>query len=122
MGNTSSKRALTEADRKTLVKYIEENPSATYSEFTVAMKGKVTLSDAGYYGYRRKIHGTDIPARAPKTPLYMTVWSHAADSVSKETLDILNDLVETLTQTKKAKWEIIQLVQPSVIEIRERSR
>jgi hypothetical protein len=122
MRNTSTKRALTEADKKALVKYIEKNPAATYSEFTATVGEKITISDAGYYGYRRKIHGTDIPARVSKVALYMTVWSHAAESLSKETIDVLNSLVETLNQTKKAKWEIIQLVQPSMIEIRERSR
>ena len=122
MGNTSRKRTLTKTERQVLIKFIEENPEATYTEFSALMKNKISISDAGYYGYRRKIHGTHIPARVPKTTMYMTVWSHAAESLSKETIDVLNDLVENLNQTKTAKGEIIQLVQPSVIEIRERSR
>jgi hypothetical protein len=129
MSNPSQKR-LTDAQRKILRDFIKKNPEATWKEFCAACKS-FKISDAYYYMTRRDIHGNLNPRtrnvegetkRRASSPLYLTVWSHPADKLGDETRAVLQDLVESLNGHKHTRWQLVELKNPAILELRERSR
>jgi len=123
MSNPYQKR-LTDSQRKILHDFIKKNPDATWREFSVACKS-VKISDAYYYMTRRDIHGptkTKAGTRRKASPLYMTVWQYSTEKLESEARIMLQSLVESLSSHKNARWQLVELKDPAIIELRERSR
>ena len=120
---------LSPSETKRLLEYIKHNPEDTYKDFLGKCKS-ISISDAYYYMRRREIHGTTNPPRTPRGPrgprgsksLYMKVWSYPSDKVNPPTKDVLNNFIETLNGTRRAHFELIELKDPAVVEVREITR
>jgi len=125
---------LTDPEKNKLKDYIKNNPSKTYSEFRKDLN--VQISDAYYYYVRRDIHGKSKSPKASKqktekifrsysrhiSPLYMTIWTYPTEKTTPQTIEVLKNLIDSLNKIKRTRWDIVELKDPSVIEIRERSK
>ena len=129
MSNPTQKR-LTDAQRKTLHEFIKKNPEATWREFSQECKS-VKISDAYYYMTRRDIHGNTNPRgrsvkgetkRRSSSPLYMTVWQYPTENLGADARAMLQNLVESFNNQKHSCWQLIELKDPAMLELRERSR
>jgi hypothetical protein len=127
---------LTIDQTKLMMDYINKHPTATWSQYMAETNKKAACSDAYYYMRRREVHGLSRPAPVPsKNPvtgrrsyvrsnsgLYHTIWSYPTEKLNQEARDVLNDFVTHLNNMKRARFEIIELKIPPVIEVRETSR
>ena len=126
MSNPHQKR-LTNEQRKTLRDYIKKNPASTWKEFCTACKS-VKISDAFYYMTRREIHGKsrnrgeDETRRRSASPLYLTVWQYPTEKLGTESRAMLLNLLESFNSQKHTHWQLVELKDPAVLELRERSR
>ena len=117
-GNSKANR-MTYNQKKFLEEFIRKNPTATWENFNAL--GKVKISDACFYSYRRRFIGqTSGTGRRSSTPLYMTVWQYPSDKVDEEAKKMLRDLIENLN--KRANWQLIELKDPAMLELREKSK
>lgn len=51
--------------------------------------------------------------------VYTTLWSGDAAQLGKEGISAIKQLVSDLNQDKVVKWEVIEMADPAVLEIRE---
>jgi hypothetical protein len=51
--------------------------------------------------------------------LYMTVWTHPVDKVSKEAKEILGSFIAQLNDTGRARFELVERLNPDILEVRE---
>jgi hypothetical protein len=108
--------------------YVKDNPTDTYQQFQQKCKS-VNVSDAYYYMRRREVNGSSRSPRVPGTkgpssrsPLYMKIWSYPSDKIGVQAKEVLDDFIATLNQTKRARFEVIELKSPAVLEVREISK
>jgi len=112
-------------EEKAIIKtYVEKNPTGTFTSFKDAVGGKVICSDTHFYQMRRKILGNTSAAspKVPRTPLYMTVWSYPTEQFTSETKKVLNDFIQSLNGMRRARFQMIELKDPAIVEIRETSK
>ena len=112
---------LTNQQRRRLKQHIESNPGDTFQEFSNKYRG-TKVSDAYYYMLRRQIHGSTGPRNANRKSLYLTVWSRPMEKVTDVAKNVLNDFVDTLNKTKRVRFQVIEIKDPAVLEVREISR
>jgi len=116
-----SKR-LTQAQKRILEDYIEKNPNASWTQFN--KESSVRVSDAYYYTLRRKMFGSSVKngsGRRSPTPLYLTVWQYPTEHLDTHARTMLQNLVESLNGAKRVRWQLVELKDPPVFELRERS-
>lgn len=113
-----------------------KDPTITHSHMRNA--GIITMSDAGYYSFRRKLtkrlngyaKSNSKVALAPVTrkkssnTLYKTIYEkEVTKSLNPKSLDLLKDFVEHLNNEKLISAEVFEIISPRhVIEIRSYSR
>jgi hypothetical protein len=122
---------LTEEHRELLKAYIKNNPDSTYTRFVNDIKGKVKCSDAHYYSVKRELgivstkrsyvksSGEKIPRSSFKSPLYMTVWSCPIEKCPETARKVLEDFISTMNGLRRSRFEVIEMKNPAVIEVRE---
>jgi hypothetical protein len=107
----------------------KETPELTFMKFK-AMHPNFTISDAMFYNRRRLIvtgqkyskPGTEKRSYTrSNNALYMTVWSKPVESLGTAQ-DVLNDLIQTINNSQKLHWELIELKNPPCLEIRQKTR
>jgi len=121
----------------TLVQIVKEgfkrNPSATNEEFRqLCSKIKGYLLGPLNGTMLKKIRGNTVSrpprvnptvSRPPrvnrKGKLYMTVWSHPTNGVSKQSKEILSSFIEELNVTGRTKFELVERLNPDTLEVRE---
>jgi hypothetical protein len=106
--------------------YVKDNPTDTYQQFKQKCKS-VNVSDAYYYMRRREVNGSSrspriLGAKGSRSPLYMKIWSYPSDKIGVQAKVVLDDFIATLNQTKRARFEVIELKSPAILEVREISR
>jgi hypothetical protein len=52
----------------------------------------------------------------------MKIWSYPSDKIGVQAKEVLDDFIATLNQTKRARFEVIELKSPAVLEVREISK
>ena len=116
---------LTKGQKEILREYLKKNPDATWKEYKEAMKGIKgvhVVSDAYFYTARRELHGSDDPRMAGKrksSPLYLSIWQYSTERLGNESRAMLQDLVDTLNSQKRTRWQLVELKNPAVLELRE---
>lgn len=121
---------LTDEQRELLKAYIKNNPDSTYSKFVNDIRGKVKCSDAHYYSVKRELgvvssrpytksSGEKTPRTSFKSPLYMTIWSSPIEKCPEAARRVLEDFVATMNGLRRSRFEVIEMKNPAVIEIRE---
>ena len=117
---------LNDEQRKIIKNYINRNLDGTYTSFKLEIGDRVNCSDTRFYQIRREILGgkgikSTKRGRHSRTPLYMTLWSCPAEECSEETKKVLSDFIQNLNNIRNARFQIVELKEPNVIEIREMS-
>lgn len=122
---------LTDEQRELLKAYVKNNPNSTYSKFVIDIRGKVKCSDAHYYSvkrelgivssrpYTKKSSGERIPRNSFKSPLYMTIWSYPVEKCPEVARKVLEDFVGTMNGLRRSRFEVVEMKNPAVIEVRE---
>lgn len=121
---------LSSEQRDILKAYIKSNPDSTFAQFEKDIKGKVKCSDSYYYYVKRDVSGPSKRAytrrdpnapttKASKSPVYMTIWSYPTEDFNDGARKILKDFVETLNASRRSRFQIIEMKDPSIVEIRE---
>lgn len=103
--------------------FLKKDPMATYKDFKKEYP-KFKISDAMYYNYRRKRNGlTAAPstvARRSQTKIYVQMWSMDAEELKKmPVVDAIKAFVDSMNKTMNTRMEIVELLNPNVIEVRE---
>jgi hypothetical protein len=114
--------------------FIDKNPNGTYKQFVAATGSKMVASNFTYIRRRYRLEkankGTSSKKQNPtgKRPyvrrnsflkVYSRIWSRSTEKMSAETKEAIKDLVLELNRSGRTFWEIIELVNPPEIEIRE---
>ena len=118
-------------DYTPLARVLEANPKATYKDF-IAAGLKVTMSSVSRFKtnpekYLQSSENQEAPS-VPRTKtrrmkaLYYTVWQSEAKNVSPESMALLNSFIEELNSDRRAKMELIQRMNPNILEVREVSK
>ena len=120
---------------RTITSIVEEclikNPQATNEELRKYLSNALgreihsPLNGTMVKKLRVKITGVSpgLP-RAPRTvnrksKIYQTIWTHPTENLSKESMDMLGSFIGELNDSGRAKFEIIERVNPSSMEVRE---
>ena len=114
-------------DYTLLDQLFKDVPDMTYSMF-MEKYPQFKISDAMFYNRRKKVvTGEGYKSKTKRAytktvnALYMTVWSKPLDSLGTAQ-EILKDLIETINNTQKLRWELVELNNPASLEIRQRTR
>jgi hypothetical protein len=120
---------LSVGQRKIMMTFIKAHPTATWNDYMADAGKKAPCSDAFYYSKRREEHG---PSRSngekrsyhrSNSTIYNTVWSHPVDKIDgTKPVNLLISFIEALNGMKRARFQVIELKQPAVIEVRESHR
>lgn len=116
---------LTDEQKNFLKDYIQKNPTNTYTQFVIDIKGKVKCSDAHYYMIKRNLLGMPSsraqarPRTASRSPLYMTVWSIPSNKCPEVARVVLEDFISTMNGLRRSRFEVIEMKSPAIIEVRE---
>ena len=126
MAKVPEKRTYNRIDYTLVDQFLCQNPNGSHSQFKKEYPD-FEISDAGFYGRRRNGNSgneNSSPAKAVlnRPSLYMTLWSYPTEKLNSETQEAINNLVETLNKSRRTNWQIIELKNPAVVEIREISR
>jgi hypothetical protein len=125
---------LSETQRKIMTDYIKKHPTATWKEYTAEIGKKAPCSDAFYYFKRREMHGNSRPARPGQngekrsyhrngSSIYNTVWSYPSNKLDEtKPLDLLKNFIETINGMKRSRFQLIEIKDPPLFEIRESHR
>jgi hypothetical protein len=129
MANQYSKTGvhLTDTQRKILMTFIKNHPEAKFREYIGGIGKKAPCSDAYYYFRRREIHGLKESGKRTyhrtNNTLYHTVWSFPVEKLeTTKPLELLSNFIDTINTMKRGRFQITELKQPAVLEIRESSR
>ena len=133
-----TRRVLPEHVKKFMVEFLKANPEATYSEYRAAAKVSNQVDfvvDSTFSRWRgdktktrtrrgRADAPVALPAATDAVPakreyrrsgnLYFKVWQTTAI----DQFDLLSDMLESIMRTSKEKFEIIELSNPKLIEVR----
>lgn len=109
-------------DGEAIKKFIRENPDVTASEFVKKPKwNKVPNSVFRYY--RDQVRGEKgaQPRSYRRSPqrIYTTLWSKSLTELGGDGKRAVKELVKNLNQDKVINWEIVEIADPAVLEIRE---
>lgn len=111
-------------DGQAIKAFIRKNPEITATEFL--KKGKwpnIPKSVFRYYRDQVRNETDSIPVRRSyrRSPqkIYTTLWSESVKSLGKEGTKAVKQLVEELNRDKVINWEVVELIDPAVLEIRE---
>jgi hypothetical protein len=121
--------------RSVVTNFIDKNPAGTYKQFVAATGSKMVASNFTYIRRRyrlEKFNRSNISLKKHdptiKRPyvrrnsflkVYSRIWAHTTEKMSTETRDTIKDLVLELNRSGRTAWEVIELVNPPEIEIRE---
>lgn len=114
--------------------YLDKHPDASYKDFIKDtgskmgsrnfsyIKKKYPLEKARKNGSNNKQKDLEKRSYIRKKSflkVYSRIWSRSTEKMSEETKEALKDLVFELNRSGRTFWEIIELVNPPEIEIRE---
>jgi hypothetical protein len=97
--------------------FLRNNPSATYNDFK-ASHPNISISSFTFYARRKKLLGlSSISDKPHKARLYMRVW--AKENSDPKVVIAIRDLITALNKCGRAHLEMVELANPSLIEVRE---
>jgi len=115
--------------------FLDKNPDGTYHEFVAATKSKMVASNFNYIRRKYRLEKGNKPGIPPKKQdstkkrpyirknshlkVYSRIWFRSTEGMSPDTKEAIKDLVLELNRSGRTFWEIIELVNPPEIEIRE---
>jgi len=127
---------------KVVAEALLKDPLTTHS--SMINSGAITMSDSGYYGFRRKftkimglkskgkygiskkVSSTEMPIKInrKKHTLFQTIFEKkVGENFDSNSMSLLEEFVEVLNQDKIMNLEIFEIVRPChIIEIRKFSR
>ena len=138
-----TRRILPDHVKKFLVEFLKAHPQATYSDYRAAAKeanqvdfvvdstfGRWRGDKTGHGNRRGKGHGVGqksvavaaTPSDGPKREyrrsgsLYFKAWQ--TDKVDKFPVDLIRDMLESIMRSSKDRFEIVELSNPRIIEVR----
>jgi hypothetical protein len=114
-------------DGEAIKAYIKQNPEMTAAEFLKKSKWpKTPKSVFRYYRDQARKEVKSMPPRRPyrRSPqkIYTTIWSKSIQDLGKEGTRAIKQLVEELSQDKVLNWEVVEIADPAVLEIRETTK
>jgi hypothetical protein len=101
-----------------LKEFIKDNPDATYSDFQKECPS-LKVSKYAYTYHCRKLFGPRRikPGRGGR--IYKTLWSRPTQKMTKQTKVILSEIVKLLNEGGRTRWQLVEIKNPQLIEIRE---
>ncbi len=109
--------------------YLKIDPDRTLANLKVDFPQSKMKSGTFYSRKHHFKNGTLIPstarpyAKRKNNSLYMTIWERSLEDMDvkerKITRDVITDFVESVSNTGRVNWQIVELVNPSVLELRE---
>jgi len=103
---------------KGLKALIKANPDDTYAIFQKKWRGPM-VSDAYFYYWRRQIHGPSQKHSAANKSYYLKFWEYDSAKITVEAKNMFNSFLDSLRKTRRGNYELIELKDPAVIEVRE---
>jgi hypothetical protein len=101
-------------DWKTIDPWIKTNPSSTYEEFKTAHPSQ-SVSNFSFGKRKARLFGA-VKSVSSKPAMYMKLWTKA---VSKDADVAIRDLVAALNKSGRSHLEVVELANPSMLEVRE---
>jgi hypothetical protein len=124
--------------RSIVTNFVDKNPNGTYRDFIAATGSKMVASNFTYIRRKYRLEKgkkPGIPSKKQnptgKRPyvrrnsllkVYSRIWFRSTEKMSAETKETIKDLVLELNRSGRTSWEVIELVIPPEIEIREITR
>jgi hypothetical protein len=124
--------------RSIVTNFVDKNPNGTYRDFIAATGSKMVASNFTYIRRKYRLEKAGkarIPSRKQGgvekrsyvrkksfLKVYSRIWSRPTEKMSTETKEAIKDLVQELNRSGRTSWEVIELVIPPEIEIREITR
>lgn len=111
-------------DGNAIMDFIRKNPEMTAAEFLKKGKWPKTPKSVFRY-YRDKVRKESdfIPSKRPyrRSPqkIYTTLWSKPMKELGPEGAKAVKQLIDELNQDKVLNWEVVEMADPAVLEIRE---
>jgi hypothetical protein len=102
-------------DYSLIDEFIRQNPAAKYKAFKTIYP-KIAISDFTYSIRRRKLLGASSE-KSDKPRLYMRMWTR--ENNDPKVTDAIRDLIAALNKSGRAHLEMVELANPSLIEVRE---
>lgn len=100
-------------DYEPVDKFIKENPQASFEDFVKAHKN-ITMCANTFGNRRKRLLGQSTSFDKPQ--LFMRLWS---GKCSSETTAVIRDIIDALNKSGRAKLEVFERINPSMLEVRE---
>lgn len=122
--------------REMITNYLDKHPAATFTDFEADVHSGMTPSNynlirkkyraekglpplRSVYNSKGTTEKRSYSRRKSFLKVYSRIWSRPTDTMSKETREAITDLVTELNRSGRTNWQIIELITPPEIEIRE---
>lgn len=103
--------------------YLDNHPEARFTQFSKDTKIKMSGRNFNIILNKWKERNTNISISAKskrrKSKVYYCLWSKNSKGISKEAKNLLKEFVQTLNDIGKLKAEVVDMVDPLEIEVRE---
>jgi hypothetical protein len=114
-----------------IFKYLSTDPTKTYIDFKKDFPNSDMSSCVFYsrkHNVKKRLGSTEkrLYSKRKSNSMYLTIWQYPLESFNNKERDIIKNTIKnfinTISESGRVSWQIVELLNPSVLELREISK